>query len=204
MVPRAEVATPRTPGPWAQLFGKGEHPILEQPVSKLDGVHVVLGGRAEAGEPVGGEEAGVWGQALHKPGEGRGAREGERAPRPCAIRPQPRGPGSVTETQLPRTCISALTQPGPRKSSLTPTTPLGPRSALLLTLLILSPNISGSGCSLPPSPPTHSEGQPSGCPAAQSCLARLRPLGPPACASHVARGSFPQASLRGPGRWCFH
>ena len=87
--------------------------------------------------------------------EGRGAREGERAPRPCAIRPQPRGPGSVTETQLPRTCISALTQPGPRKSSLTPTTPLGPRSALLLTLLILSPNISGSGCSLPPSPPTH-------------------------------------------------
>ena len=114
-----------------------------------------MGGRAEAGESVGGEEAGVWGQALHKPGEGRGAREGERAPRPCAIRPQPRGPGSVTETQLPRTCISALTQPGHRKSSLTPTTPLGPRSALLLTLLILSPNISGSGCSLPPSPPTH-------------------------------------------------
>lgn len=139
MVPRAEVATPRTPGPWAQLFGKGEHPVLEQPVSKLDGVHVVLGGRAEAGEPVGGEEAGVWGQALHKPGEGRGAREGERALRPCATRPQPRGPGSVAETQLPRTCISAPTQPSPRKLSLTPTTPLGPRSALLLTLLILFP-----------------------------------------------------------------
>ena len=133
------MATPRTPGPWAQLFGKGEHPVLEQPVSKLDGVHAVLGGRAEAGEPVEREEDRVWGHALHKPVEGRGAREGERAPRPCATRPQPQGPGSVAETQLPRTCIPAPTQPGPRKSSLTPTTPLGPRSDLLLTPLILSP-----------------------------------------------------------------
>ena len=158
MVPHAEVATPRTPGPWAQLFGKGGHPILEQPVSKLDGVHAVLGGRAEAGEPVGREEDRVWGQALHKPVEGRGAREGERAPRPCAARPQPQGPGSVVETQLPRTCIPAPTQPGPRESSLTPTAPLGPRQSSLTPTAPLGPRESSLTPTAPapgsrPSPP---------------------------------------------------
>lgn len=177
MVPHAEVATPRTPGPWAQLFGKGGHPILEQPVSKLDGVHAVLGGRAEAGEPVGREEDRVWGQALHKPVEGRGAREGERAPRPCAARPQPQGPGSVVETQLPRTCIPAPTQPGPRELSLTPTAPLGPRSDLLLTPLILSPKYFWIRLLLATLPP-HSEVQPSGRPAAQSPAGSPAPLGP--------------------------
>ena len=177
MVPHAEVATPRTPGPWAQLFGKGGHPILEQPVSKLDGVRAVLGGRAEAGEPVGREEDRVWGQALHKPVEGRGAREGERAPRPCATWPQPQGPGSVVETQLPRTCIPAPTHSGPRKSSLTPTAPLGPRSDLLLTPLILSPKYFWIRLLLATFPP-HSEVQPSGRPAAQSPAGSPAPLGP--------------------------
>lgn len=164
-----------------------------------------MGGRAEAGEPVGGEEAGVWGQALHKPGEGRGGQGRGREPSQALCDPASATGAwiSVAETQLPRTCISTHS-PAP----ICPSPPYhSPRPPDLLCFANSLDFVSqifldqAAPCH-PLYTHTHSEGNLLAAQLHSLAGCACGPLGPPTCVLCTWQRA-PRPALRGPRKVVF-